>query len=150
MMFYFCEDPVDVPPGCVSMMCVLPSCYRRYWVNFEKVIHISIIILSLLLCFKLAMMKYRKKCIHSDLKRANRLAITDTCIIVLFFMTPSSVVSFFPNFYTYVGPVVPFFKTMGMIVEGFFISKYLSRRRTKKPRMVTEAKTAFKSSSTGF
>ncbi|CAP22585.1 Protein CBG01296 [Caenorhabditis briggsae] len=150
MMLYICEDPIDVPPGCVSMMCVLPSCYRRYWVNFEKVIHISIIILSLLLCLKLAILKYRKKCIHSDLKRANRLAITDTCIIILFFMTPSSVVSFFPNFYIYVGPVVPFFKTMGMIVEGFVISKNLSRRRTKKPRIVTEAKTAFKSSSTGF
>ncbi|CAO4377774.1 unnamed protein product [Caenorhabditis nigoni] len=150
VMFIYCGDRIDVPPGCTNVVCGLSKCYRNYWVNYEKFINISIIITSLLLSFKLFVMNYKKVYINNDLKKVNQLALIFTGIIVVFSMTPSNVMTFIPDFYTYLGPVTAFFKTMGMIVEGYFISKSLSKRRTKKPSQVVTAMKAFKISSSGF
>ncbi|EFO94954.1 hypothetical protein CRE_08776 [Caenorhabditis remanei] len=97
-MFLFCGDSIDVPPGCISIMCALSMCYRNYWLGYEQ---------------------------------ANRLALIDTFIIIVFDLIPPIIVSHVPNFYRYVGPVNAFFKTMGFVVEGYLVSINLRKRFQK-------------------
>ncbi|KAF1753472.1 hypothetical protein GCK72_020029 [Caenorhabditis remanei] len=129
VLFFFCGDRVDVPPGCINILCALSMCYRSYWLGFEQIVYSLIIILSLLLTLKLFIkIKVKKENINYDLKRANRLALIDTFIIVVFDLIPPIIISHVPNFYRYLGPVNAFFKTMGFVVEGYLVSMNLKKR----------------------
>ncbi|CAO4377799.1 unnamed protein product [Caenorhabditis nigoni] len=59
-MFIICGDSIDVPPGCVSVMCAFSLCYKRYWLTFEKTAYALNIGLSGLLSVKLFVMRHKK------------------------------------------------------------------------------------------
>ncbi|EGT31512.1 hypothetical protein CAEBREN_18697 [Caenorhabditis brenneri] len=86
--------------------------------------------------------KYKKQEISKDLRRVNRLAIIDTVIIVVFDLIPPILVSTVPNFYYWLGPINTVFKTLGFVVEGFWVtvnlkSKYQTPRRKSTVVTVT-------------
>ncbi|CAL2043654.1 unnamed protein product [Caenorhabditis brenneri] len=129
VIFHFCGVGINVPPGCISVMCAFGTCYLNYWLMFEKVVYIVIIVFSSLLSIKLLIWNTLKRQNTSgDLKRANRLALIDTFIIIVFDLVPPMIVTYIPNFYSTLGPVNAFFKTMGFVVEGYLVVQNLKRR----------------------
>ncbi|CAP22584.2 Protein CBG01295 [Caenorhabditis briggsae] len=137
-MFIYCGDSIDVPPGCISIMCALSICYRNYWLSYEKVTYALNIALSGLLSVKLFVMRHKQDR-NEELKKvsllANRLVLIDFCILIIFDITPPLIVSYFPGFYPYMGPVNAFFKTVGFVIEGCLVYINLNKR-SEKPKTV--------------
>uniref|UniRef100_A0A1I7TXX4 Serpentine receptor class gamma n=1 Tax=Caenorhabditis tropicalis TaxID=1561998 RepID=A0A1I7TXX4_9PELO len=132
VMFGFCGNSINVPRGCVNMMCALSLCYQEYWMNYEKVVYSLIIILSLLLSLKLFVWnKWKKQKISRDLRRANRLALLDTLIIIVFDLTPPILLSIFPDVFSFFGPINAFFKTLGFVIESRMVSSNLRRNQKR-------------------
>ncbi|CAO4377800.1 unnamed protein product [Caenorhabditis nigoni] len=133
-MFIYCGDTIDVPPGCISIMCALSICYRNYWLSYEKVTYALNIALSGLLSVKLFAMRHKQDR-NEELKKANRLVLIDFCILIIFDITSPLIVSYFPGFYPYMGPVNAFFKTVGFVIEGCLV--YLNlKKRSERPKTV--------------
>ncbi|ULT87367.1 hypothetical protein L3Y34_006879 [Caenorhabditis briggsae] len=70
--------------------------------------------------------------VEVDRAVANRLALIDIFVIVVFDINPSFVMSFYPNFWEPMGPINSFFKTMGLTVEAFLIRRNLKRQNSKQ------------------
>ncbi|CAO4377775.1 unnamed protein product [Caenorhabditis nigoni] len=46
VMFIICGDFIDVPPGCISILCGMSTCYINYWLSYEKVTYALNVVLS--------------------------------------------------------------------------------------------------------
>ncbi|PIC24423.1 hypothetical protein B9Z55_017772 [Caenorhabditis nigoni] len=129
VLFGICGEVVDVPVGCVMILCGVRPCYVNYWLNYEKTVYTLVIALCSLLSFKLFVWN---KCQHleisKDLKRANRLALIDTFIIIFFDLLPPVLVSYVPNVFYYLGVINTFFKSLGYVVERCLIAGNLNRK----------------------
>ncbi|EGT31474.1 hypothetical protein CAEBREN_00443 [Caenorhabditis brenneri] len=103
-----------------------------------QIVYSSIIALTLMLSFKLFVWnKCKKLTINVELKRANRLAVIDACIIVIFDLTPTIITSRFSYLFPYIGPWNAFFKMLGFVVEGNLVvinlkKRYKDDKRTSK------------------
>ncbi|CCD68407.1 Serpentine Receptor, class BC (Class B-like) [Caenorhabditis elegans] len=133
MLFIYCENVIQISPGCKNAACVLSECYSLYWLAYEKVVYTSIIALSLLLSLKLYVWnKYKNLTISWELKRINRLALIDTCIILVFGLIPPIIVSYTRNAFDYIGPINTSLKFLGYALESYLVSRNLRKHKVCK------------------
>ncbi|CAL2043653.1 unnamed protein product [Caenorhabditis brenneri] len=70
----------------------------------------------------------KKQVASRNLKRVNFPAVIDNVIIIFFDLIPPVIVSTVPNFYFWLGPVNTVFKTLGFVVEGFWVYSNLKKK----------------------
>ncbi|EFO94807.1 hypothetical protein CRE_08775 [Caenorhabditis remanei] len=127
--FIFCRIDLNTPTDCVNGLCVLGACYQNYWLEFQQVFYALIIALTLMLCLKLFVWnKLKKQNINQDLRRANRLALIDSAILIVFDWLPPIAHTVFPDFFDYVGAINTVSQTFGFMVEAYLVTINLRKK----------------------
>ncbi|CAL2043655.1 unnamed protein product [Caenorhabditis brenneri] len=117
--FLYCHVDLNTPTDCISGKCILGVCYLSYWLAFQKVSYSMIIALTIILIVKLFIWnRYKKQHISRDLRRANRLALIDCGILMVFDFVPPFLNTAYPDFFNYVGAISSVSKTLGLVVES--------------------------------
>ncbi|UMM33131.1 hypothetical protein L5515_006720 [Caenorhabditis briggsae] len=124
-----CGIDLLTPTTCVNIQCVLGTCYQTYWLNFERVVYILIVILTFVLTFKLLIWNiYKKQNISKDLKKANHLALIECCILIISELIPPTTQSLVPDAFTYLGAIISACQTLGFVVEGLLVTVKLNQK----------------------
>ncbi|CAO4377781.1 unnamed protein product [Caenorhabditis nigoni] len=63
--------------------------------------------------------RYKKQNMNENLRRANRLALIETFIIIVFDLIPPIINSFYPDYFEYVGAMNTVCQTLGFVVESW-------------------------------
>lgn len=100
VLFGVCDYEVYVPPACTTFGCAINRCFYSYWTGHKTIIFSVITTLSVVLSVKLFLWNNFKQS-HQKLSRANRLALLDTLVVVVF--------DFMPPFLGYEFPTLPIF-----------------------------------------
>ncbi|CAP22578.2 Protein CBG01289 [Caenorhabditis briggsae] len=117
VLFLMCGIDLLTPTTCVNIQCVLGTCYQTYWLNFERVVYILIVILTFVLTFKLLIWNiYKKQNISKDLKKANHLTLIECCILIISELIPPTTQSLVPDAFTYLGAIISACQTLGFVV----------------------------------
>ncbi|EFO95517.1 hypothetical protein CRE_08774 [Caenorhabditis remanei] len=53
VLYIYCENGIDLPPGCVTMLCAPSVCYISYWLNYESANRLVLIDAFILILFNL-------------------------------------------------------------------------------------------------
>ncbi|EGT31516.1 hypothetical protein CAEBREN_21465 [Caenorhabditis brenneri] len=131
--FLYCKINLDTPTECVNGLCVLGACYQNYWLDFQQVLYSLIVCLTVLLVLKLFVWnRYKKQTVSRDLKRANRLALIDCTILIVFDLIPPILHTPFPNFFDYVGAINSVAQTLGFVVESILVTINLQQKYQTK------------------
>ncbi|UMM33130.1 hypothetical protein L5515_006719 [Caenorhabditis briggsae] len=144
--FWICKADLNTPTTCVNGLCVLGACYQDYWLEFQKYIYALIIALTCLLCLKLFIWnRVKKHNVSQDLRRANRLALIDCTILIVFDFLPPILHTVFPDFFDYVGAINSVSQTLGFVVESCLVTLNLKQKYQVK-KVATSAKTMWSTS----
>ncbi|PIC24431.1 hypothetical protein B9Z55_017776 [Caenorhabditis nigoni] len=127
--FQVCKINLNIPTTCISAQCINGACYHNYWINFSKILYALIIALTLMLCLKIFFWdRYQKQNVNKNLRRANRLALIETSIIIVFNLIPPTINSFYPNYFEYVGAMNTVCQTLGFVVESWLTTVNMQQK----------------------
>ncbi|EFP00364.1 hypothetical protein CRE_19007 [Caenorhabditis remanei] len=127
-----CAYEIFVPPRCVTLACIVNTCFVTYELYYEMLSHMLIGSISLALAIRLFIWNNcKKKSKKKDLDRANLLALIDTIIIFVFDVFPASLITRFQFSTLDVGIGMTLAKMSGLTIEGF-CDLSLNRKKSKK------------------
>ncbi|CAO4377802.1 unnamed protein product [Caenorhabditis nigoni] len=146
VVFIICKVDLNTPTDCINALCVFGPCYQQYWLVFSKLFYAMIVILTLMLCAKLFVWnKLKKHNVNGELRRANRLALIDAFITIVFDFAPPIIHSTYPNFFDYVGAINSVSQTLGFVVESWLTTLNLEKRYQVK-KVTASGKVVFQQS----
>ncbi|PIC24425.1 hypothetical protein B9Z55_017774 [Caenorhabditis nigoni] len=146
VVFIICKVDLNTPTTCINALCVFGPCYQQYWLVFSKLFYAMIVILTLMLCAKLFVWnKMKKHNVNGELRRANRLALIDAFITIVFDFAPPIIHSTYPNFFDYVGAINSVSQTLGFVVESWLTTLNLEKRYQVK-QVTASGKVVFQQS----
>ncbi|CAI2352567.1 unnamed protein product [Caenorhabditis sp. 36 PRJEB53466] len=130
ILWILCEFELIMPPGCLTFFCMINACYRNYWLSFDRVVFSFIGFTSTLLVIKLFVWNNCSKSKKNrELSRANRLALIDTFMIIVFDLIPSAILARFVAANTRdLGTLGVLTKFTGFAIEAFLVVAALKRR----------------------
>ncbi|CAP22583.1 Protein CBG01294 [Caenorhabditis briggsae] len=146
VVFIICKVDLNTPTDCINALCIFGPCYQQYWLVFSKLFYAMIVILTLMLCAKLFIWnKLKKHNVNGELRRANRLALIDAFITIVFDFAPPIIHSTYPNFFDYVGAINSVSQTLGFVVESWLTTLNLEKRYQVK-KVTASGKVVFRQS----
>uniref|UniRef100_A0A8R1HLN3 Uncharacterized protein n=1 Tax=Caenorhabditis japonica TaxID=281687 RepID=A0A8R1HLN3_CAEJA len=137
VLFGYCGFTFDsFPEDCGHFGCGVGVCFVLIWMNYGQVIFTLIILCSLFLALRLYL--WNNRCRKSKkpevVTRATRLALLDSCIVIVFGMIPSVIVTKVPSLIMgNMGPVLGFIKTLGFLIEATIVLNVFRSRNKMSP-----------------
>ncbi|CAO4378335.1 unnamed protein product [Caenorhabditis nigoni] len=129
ILWVACEFVIYVPPGCINMWCFMNQCFIDFFLKTELISHAIIAFLSLILAIKLLVWKRLSTSSSSKfLTRANRLALIDSFITIVFDVIPAALMTkIYTGKFEDIGPVLALSKMSGYALEGCLVVCALKR-----------------------
>nr|pir hypothetical protein C07G3.7 - Caenorhabditis elegans [Caenorhabditis elegans] len=135
LLFGFCSYNMEIPPTCRVFGCAMNKCFYNFWTIHRSVIFSLIISFSILLSTRLFIWNVVKhKNTNNQLSKANRLALLDTCTVLIFDFLPSFCGNMWPIApmfsFDYIGPYNAVLKVTGCAIEAIVVTLVLILRRS--------------------
>ncbi|CAO4378556.1 unnamed protein product [Caenorhabditis nigoni] len=153
VLFEFCGYELNVPVGCKVLGCAVNQSFYRFWTLHKTTIFLTLAILSILLSIRLLLWTNDKNTTkNSQITKANRLALLDTIVVLIFDFSPSFLgsLSMTASFFSFevVGPYIGVCKATGCAIEAIIVSTFLISRKPKQLKKTIVGKASMSTKNT--
>ncbi|PIC25420.1 hypothetical protein B9Z55_018361 [Caenorhabditis nigoni] len=142
VLFGCCSYDFVVPANCKVFGCAVNKCFYSFWTIHKSVIFLTISVLSIFLSVRSLFYKSSKHTTaNSQITKANRLALLDTVVVLIFDFIPSlcgsmSLTASFFNFEV-IGPYIAVAKVTGCAIEAIIVAVFLIAKKPKQLKSIT-------------